>query len=345
MADLLSLSLATLLAGGAYPSSPPGGLPDDPRPADDSKAGAAAQSPPAAGPAVPAPLLLDLGPELPGLRIPRDEELVFEAVVNLAVFEGTVGRVTLSAGVEPYRPGLILPRADEAGGAARETGWLKALAEGDHALYTMDADIRTRFLPQDWPRIKYYYEHRGSERRRRELLIGSREGKPVASYRSDTEHGAPRGMRIWRKPEARDLPRDGVLDTMGAVYLLRSMISEDRERLEFLMLTKLKMWDVTVTRGQRRVQEVPAGRFDAVEVVLITQRHAGDEPGDSDRFEGLFGMHGAIHIWVDAQTGIPVRVVGDVPLGPFNIGCDVRLASYRGTPAEFAPLRDSEGER
>ena len=49
--------------------------------------------------------------------------------------------------------------------------------------------------------------------------------------------------------------------------------------------------------------------------------------------------HGDIVIWVDPATGIPVRVVGQVPLGSMlDIGVDMQLASYTGTPESFVPV-------
>jgi hypothetical protein len=301
----------------------------------------AAQDPvvarPVATPPSP-PLLVPLGKDLPPLMIPRDEELVYRArVTAVGVVEATVGTVTLSAGVEPYNPGLILPRFEDAA-LPTETGWLKARARGGTILYTMDAEIATRFLPQEWPRVVYRYEQRGTENRKRELLIGARDGAPAASYRSNTSKGAPKGTRIWRPFQTRDLPAAHSLDTMGAVYLARSMIQGDHEELDVLMLTKLDLWQVKLRRGERKPTETELGRFDTLEVVLESTRWPGDEADPNDRFEGLFGIHGSMHIWVQADTGIPVRVVGDVPLGPIDLGCDIRLISYRGTPPEFRTL-------
>lgn len=281
--------------------------------------------------------LVDVAEGLPRLRIPHDEELVYAASVSASVVEATVGTVTMAAGTEPYRPGLLLPRLDERQAAEQFTGWLRAHAAGRHALYRMDATIETRFLPQAWPAVFHHYHHQGTENRQRELEIGVQDGEHVARYRSDTDHGAPEGTRIWNDPQTRDLPRAGTLETMGAIYLVRGMIEEDLERVEFDMLTKLRLWNVTLARGASRVQEVPAGRFDTIEIVLSTTRDATDTVNDG-HFEGLFGIHGDIHLWVDADTGVPVRVRGDVPVGPITLGLDMQLKSYRGTPEAFAPI-------
>jgi len=290
-------------------------------------------------------LEIDLGESMPRLVVPQGERLVYNARVSLGPVEATIGSVVLSAGSEEYRPGLLLP-GPGAGARGQLTGWLRAEAEGRYqSLYVLDAEIMTRFLPQEWPKVRYFYEQRGTERRRREVLLGVRDGIGRASYRSDTEDGAERGTRIWKRPQERELPYPMAVDTMGAIYMVRTLVADDLEELVFPMVSKLRLWDVTLRRGRIAEHSMPAGRFEAQQVLLSTRRHP-DDPDDG-RFEGLFGMHGDIVIWVDPATGIPVRVVGQVPLGSvLDIGVDMQLASYTGTPESFRPLdaRSPENE-
>ena len=282
-------------------------------------------------------LEIDLGESMPRLVIPQGERLVYNARVSLGPVEATIGSVVLSAGSEEYRPGLLLP-GPGAGARGQLTGWLRAEAEGRYqSLYVLDAEITTRFLPQQWPKVRYFYEQRGTERRRREVLLGLRDGVGRASYRSDTDEGAERGTRIWKRPTERELPYPMAVDTMGAIYMVRTLVADDLEELVFPMVAKLRLWDVTLRRGELAEHSLPAGRFEAQQVLLTTTRHP-DDPEDG-RFEGLFGMHGDIVIWVDPATGIPVRVVGQVPLGNvLDIGVDMQLASYGGTPQSFGPV-------
>ena len=292
-----------------------------------------------------APLEVDLGPDVPKLRIPRGEELVFEVEVSALLIEATLGEVRMESGVEPYRTSLLLPGGG--GDSGKETGWLRASARGTHQLYKMEALIESRFLPQAWPRVVYRYDHRGSEVRKRELLIGQKEGerggvRPRASYRSDTDRGAPKGTRIWGETRSRRLPSEWTLETIGAVYMMRGLVLDDVEEFTFPLLTKLKLWNVTVKRGKTAVIDTPAGSFDAVQLVLETERHPEEEGVSPEEFEGLFGIHGTITVWACAKTGVPLRVMGEVPAGPIDIECDIRLKSFSGTPAEFAPREKKE---
>ena len=64
------------------------------------------------------------------------------------------------------------------------------------------------------------------------------------------------------------------------------------------------------------------------------------EPHDSGKFEGMFGIRGTLQIWVEAHTGVPVLIQGELPV-PVLGSLDVRveLQQAHGTPAEFAPAR------
>ena len=77
-----------------------------------------------------------------------------------------------------------------------------------------------------------------------------------------------------------------------------------------------------------------------VEVVLTPGPYPGEtfEQEKLDQFEGVFGIHGSIHLWVEQRTGIAVRIQGDLPVGPITLGIDVILERFSGTPPEFAPV-------
>ena len=108
------------------------------------------------------------GPE-PGLRsdrgeelafvIPDDEVLDFQVVVDIAVLGSTgMGSFQLSAGTEPYRGGLASADPD---GGGKKTGWIRGRALGNFLNYTVDHEIETRILPQEWPRVIYRDTHQG----------------------------------------------------------------------------------------------------------------------------------------------------------------------------------------
>jgi len=301
---------------------------------------APASAPGASAASALAPLRCERGQDRPPLYLPRDEELVFSGRIELGPVRATVGTVTMTSRVEPYDPGVLLPEDAVAEGA--ETGRITVHAEGGYLFYDLDSTIETQVLPQEWPRIACRQRQSGSESRRRETLIGLHEGKPTVSYRKDTKKGAPRGTRIWRPPTLREIPADA-LDMVGAVFLVRTMIEQDLPELQVPIVDKLRVWDMRVRRGDRQRMKLPAGTFDVVEIVLDPKPHPKDgsiDDEDVERFEGLFGIHGSIHLFVEVHTGVPVRIQGDVPIGPITLGVDVQLESHRGTPGEFRTISD-----
>jgi hypothetical protein len=104
---------------------------------------------------VPGPgLALSRGPGQLPLHIPLAEELGFDVILNVAVLGDTkVGEVVLSAGVEPYLPGL--PAAGDAIDDDLEVGWIRSQAKGSYITYDLDHQIEMRALPQTWPRVIY----------------------------------------------------------------------------------------------------------------------------------------------------------------------------------------------
>jgi hypothetical protein len=123
---------------------------------------------------------------------------------------------------------------------------------------------------------------------------------------------------------------------LAAVAIARTMIAEGRTEASFPMLDRDKLWDVTVRAEKLANVTTPAGTFLCREVKLLTARPPGEPDGD-EKFKGLFGIHGTIKIWLHGETGVPVLIHGDVPLGPWDVSVDVSLRSYSGTPPAFSP--------
>jgi hypothetical protein len=88
------------------------------------------------------------------------------------------------------------------------------------------------------------------------------------------------------------------------------------------------------------VLELQAGRFEAIPVLLSTKPWnppGSDAPAAAPEFAGPFGIRGEIQLWVEANSGVPLRIQGSLPAGPINIDIDIRLEQHAGTPAGFAP--------
>ncbi|HEV8111705.1 MAG TPA: DUF3108 domain-containing protein [Planctomycetota bacterium] len=307
------------------------------------------------------PLLVPRGEGFDPIEIPRSEELVFAVEVDVGILgDPSVGTVTLTSGVEPYRAGLPPASGEPKHETPQWVGWIRSQARGSALGYELAHELDVRHLPQTWPAIFYRDTQSGSENRRRELKLGVLDGKSTAILRNDghcrgcsnPEHfvesawlwGKPYHCekckraehRVWNDPHTRAIP-PGTVDLLSAVYLARSMVRRGDTETTFAVLDKLKLWTLTIRRGSRKVIETPAGKFDCVSVSLSTAVPPG-EPRDDKGFQGLFGIQGSIRIWMEAATGVPVTISGELPVPVVHsLELNVRLKSFRGTPPAFQP--------
>lgn len=302
-------------------------------PQSGSAAGGTQTPPAASAPAAPLEVPRAVGQS--PLLVPRAERLQYDVRLSLGPVDARVGTVTLESSVEPYRRSLLRPGANTSAGT--ETGVLRARAFGEYTLYTLDHTLETRLLPQTWPRISASSDQQGTEKRRSELLLGERNGVPGGSYRNDTKHGAPRGSRVWGQPQEVTAPQ-GALDSLGSILLLRTMCRDQSTSERLVMVDKLRCWQVELTLGEITALELPAGRFRARPVTLTTspwQPEGSDQPVEPAEFSGPFGLRGNIQLWVEAATGVPLLIKGNLPAGPINVDIAIRLEKHSGTPAEF----------
>lgn len=289
----------------------------------------------ASAPVAPAPFRFEPGAKVPPLLIPRDEELVYRAYLGVAITETHVGKVVQTCKVEDLKAPLLATAPVPSGEAAA----IRLEAEADYLWMELSSTLEAKILPQAWPRLLYTSSTTSSQTRKRELWIGELEGKPRSSFRSDTSKGAPEGTRIWKSAKEREVPA-GSLDMISAVFMTRAMMREKLETLSFPLVDKDRVWLLTLKRGEEKRMELPAGTFDVVEVLLEPEPYP-DEKIDEEKleeFEGVFGIQGTIHLWVDKTTGIAVRIQGSIPIKIGSVDVDVELESFRGTPPEFAPL-------
>lgn len=307
-------------------------------------------------------LRVERGPQLRPLWIPRGEELKFRVFVDLPLIgETSAGRVTLSAGVEPYIAGITAAKKGE-DAAPQWTGWVKSLATGSALGYDLHHELKSRLLPQEWPAIYYTDTQRGSETRNREIKIGLLDGGTVGWYRNDGHckdcnnkehfvdsawlwkdpvHCTERkcrnlGHRLWREPQKRSVPA-GTTDMLSAVYYARALVREKRSEDSILIIDKQRLWKVNLSVGGTKSVEVPGGKVECIEVRLRSEIPEG-EPPHKETFQGLFGLQGAIRIWLDKQYGVPVKIEGEFPITLLSTELDVsvQLAEYSGTPSGFA---------
>lgn len=294
---------------------------------------------------------IDRGPDELALLVPRQEMLEYGVRIELGLLGSPrVGSVTIETRVEPLGASSLLVR--EAGEQERgERVVIEAVAEGSYKLYEVRDTISTLILPGEWPAIIHRKVVSGSDHRRRDLTLGTREGVFQAEYRSDHHcdgcdsrahfleptwpwqeeshcSGCRRAEhRVWKEPRTKSVPADA-LDMLSGILLARSMVSQGAQRLSFKLLDKLELWLVDVELGERARHKVGAGTFDAVEIRLKT-RPPPDDPKRADDFEGLFGIQGTISMWFDERSGVPVLIAGRVPAGPLELNVRVELVRAR----------------
>jgi len=305
-------------------------------------------------------LRIDRGADRLPIWIPPGEELVFQVVLDLGKLGSLdVGSVTLASGVERYVPGLAGQREDTA--QELKVGWLRGSASGGYLGYELDHEITTRINPQAWPRTILRDTQRGSENRRRELLLGWRDGAAVSSYRRDVhcqgcrrrEHFVESSLpwsdehhcdkcrraehRVWREGSERAVP-EAAIDMLGAVYLARTFMRSGESDARLDMVETDRLWDVTLRRGKRRSIKTRAGVFSSSEILLHSSVPAGEEHTERE-FAGLFGIRGELHLWMQDPTGVPVLIEGELPVGDlFDLKVSVVLKEHSGTPQAFARL-------
>lgn len=306
-----------------------------------------------------APLVVELGEGLPTYTIPSHEVLTYRAVVDLGILgEPRTGKVTLESGVEQVLSVLPKP-GEESLAPPLEVGWIRSHAVGSAIGYELDHELLVRILPQDWPRLDYRDTQLGSSARKRTLKVGVVDGEPTSVYQRDRhckgckrrEHfvegwffGKDRHCddcdraehRVWRDADRREVP-EGAIDMLSAVFLGRSMVQRGETETTFNLIDRDELWYVALRQGERRTIKTPAGKFEAVRMELVPQRPPGEDFDEKERFEGLFGIHGTIAIWLDAASGVPVLIAGSVPFGPFALEVRVELERFEGTPPDFAP--------
>ncbi len=297
------------------------------------------------------------GEEL-GFVIPVKEQLHFEVIVDVPLVGDTgLGRFDIDSRVEVQAPALFSGPAEA--GHQKRVGRVTATAGGECLNYKLSHVIDLSILPQAWPHVIYRDTQSGSENRRRELMYGNLQGEPASLFRHDAhcksksckrpehrvegvwplskEHhckSCKRGAhRDWRKPTRQVIPASAV-DMLSAIFLARSMVVHELDQIEFPMLDKDRCWEVTMVRAKEKQITTRAGRFDCVGIKLIPV--LSDEK--NAKFKGLFGIHGTLSIWLEKSTGVPVSVEGILPAGPINVGINLLLKRFSGTPEAFRPL-------
>ncbi|MGE3164231.1 MAG: DUF3108 domain-containing protein [Planctomycetota bacterium] len=275
---------------------------------------------------------------------PLRERLVYEGRVEKAGLWLTVGQATFTAN-----------RADNGELV------LQAEAKGKKFGYTLDTKLTSRFaVGSDQPFI-HTYSQKGSEEREKKLMF---EGPEIAFWRLKhcrqdgcTEPGHEIKKTKWvgglipwgkRREHCSDrhcgIPTHQVwvlrhnhqttaphVDYLTAIYKARHLdFSTSAEPQCVRVVSDTDLWVIRVSATREETIETPAGKFETIKLVLDPQSDSGEVKKE---FEGLFGLNGAIGVWVDRETHRPVRVQGQLPFAFLNLHAIVELIKVEEAPA------------
>jgi hypothetical protein len=119
-------------------------------------------------------------------------------------------------------------------------------------------------------------------------------------------------------------------------------VRENLAEATFPVIDRQKIWEVHLTRGRKKRIETRAGPYECLEIKLgtkfLAEENEKESESSSGQFQGLFGIQGSIQIWLEANSGGPVLIEGELPIPrPLvdKLDVRVRLKSAKGVPAEF----------
>ena len=109
----------------------------------------------------------------------------------------------------------------------------------------------------------------------------------------------------------------------------------NKKILSFIILVVVAAALAYFTSAKR--EEVGQADLRVREAVRLVLEPKPTEPGQKkEKFSGLFGMNGAISIWIDVKTHRPILVTGKLPVGFMNLFARIELekAERIKAPAE-----------
>ncbi len=206
------------------------------------------------------------------------------------------------------------------------------LAENEPEVWTVALETNSSramslyYKVQDW--AKSYIDVKGGFSRFYHLQIREKDSKYEELIRFDYdikvmeamyERKRPDGE--WQKHKNLRLPCK-VLDPLSALYYLRSVNFESLRAGQSFYLpicADRKVWNTRIKVVERLEAPEDYGKLKARRCLVI-------EP--EAEFKGLFERKGKMRIWVDLETGIPLKMNVEIPIGP----AEVILSEHANSP-------------
>lgn len=273
-----------------------------------------------------------------GPEFPIGERLTYRGSVTKAGVTSSVGTVVFRVNQN-----------------ARHEVTLEARARGNKFGYSLDSKIKTLFRPGEKHPASQFFTQKGSERREKKLLFqsdgtqywkkkhckdknctnpahrvkkvnwvggvlpwGRKKQHCTDSHCGHFEH------RVWKLRHSHPVDAERV-DLLTAVYRARNLDFTIGAPAHVIPIVNDRdLWDIKVRALKREKVKVAAGTFDCVQLSLEPTPASGQKL--KKEFKGLFGMNGAIQIWIDEKTRRPILVKGQVPFAFLNLHARVELA-------------------
>jgi hypothetical protein len=243
--------------------------------------------------------LADLPPA--DLRLKKGERLVYDIRVNGIPAGNSVLEVTGVEGEEKGPEKWVIELFTR---SSRAVSWLFYDVD-DHAFSRIDTK-------KGFSRAYWMKRNEGEVKSREEIGFTYDIGNMEAEYRRPRPNGQ---LRISKIPLA-----GKVLDPLAAVYYLRALKLRELQPGAVVYLpicADARVWNTGLK--VERFETCDAGQLRGRQCVVI-------EP-QAD-FRGLFERKGRMLVWVDVETGIPLRLTAEIPIGP----AEAMLSKAEGSP-------------
>ncbi|MEM7167111.1 MAG: DUF3108 domain-containing protein [Planctomycetota bacterium] len=270
--------------------------------------------------------------------VPVGEQLVYRGTVRKAGVTVDVGKATFS--VEQTDTEVIL----------------KAHAKGEKFGYSLDTSVTTRLRPGSIHPLIHEYRQKGSERRQKKLVFADdgatywkvkhcktpncQDPKHMVKattyamgfipWGSEKRHCTDSGCghlehRVWRLRKEHTLQQPHV-DLLTAIYVARNLSFEPGAEPQVVpVISDRHLWNVKVSARSEKQLKIAAGTFDAVELLLEPEAADPKSTKKATEFDGLFGLNGAIKVWVEKSTRRPLLISGDLPFAFMNLHASIEL--------------------
>jgi len=285
--------------------------------------------------------------------LPLGERLVFRATVEWKGAQVLVGHLELATFHEN-----------------EETTILHARGKGERFGYTIDQQITSHLDRSTGYPTEYTNIQRGSEHHTKKLdfedgkitytrrehcrdpeckdeshQIAEVEWKGPIPWGTKSKHCGNRDCGIaahesWMTKKVHEVDEPYV-DLLSSIYVARTAtFPVEGEPMIIPAVNDDHRWLVEVHKLQRKELKVAEGTYDAIELSLTPVASDGDK---KKRFKGLFGIHGSLRVWVDAESRKPLLIQGTLPVSVLDLKARIELISTGD--AEIIKLRRASTQK